>query len=109
MWRPRASKRAGRRSKWRMWKGRSMGPWRSSDLCLVSFRLWSMCLGVMMLFPLFFCCVCFLAVLGRRRRCETLTMTAQAGPGVGKGYTGGKGPLFSLLAIAKGSGMLPLP
>ena len=32
----------------------------------------------------------FSAVLGRRRRCETPTMTAQAGPGVGKGYTGRK-------------------
>ena len=82
------------------------------DLCLVSSRLLSLCLGVMMLFSLsflFLLFVCFLAVLGRRRRCETPTMTAQAGPGVGKGYTGGKGPLFSLLAIARGSGMLPLP
>ena len=61
-----------------------------------------------MLFSLFFCLFlffCFLAVLGKRRRCETPTMTAQAGPGVGKGYTGGKGPLFSLLAIARGSGI----
>ena len=36
-------------------------------------------------------------------------MTVQAGPRVGKGYTGGKRPLFSLLAIVRGSSMLPLP
>ena len=31
VWRPQASRRAGRRSKWRRWKGKSMGPWRSSE------------------------------------------------------------------------------
>ena len=91
------------------WDGRR-GAWGHGgvvDLCLVSFCL--LCLGVKVLFFFFllFALVCFLAGLGRRRRCETLTMTAQAGPGVGKGYTGGKGPLFSLLVIARGSGMLP--
>ena len=29
--------------------------------------------------------------MGSRRRCETPTITAQAGPGAGKGYTVGKG------------------
>ena len=81
------------------------------DLCLL-FSLFVSCLlslGARRLFSLFFlfALVCFLAVLGRRRRCETLTMTARAGPRVGEGYTGGKGRCFSLLA--RGSGMLPLP
>ena len=44
--RPRASRRRYRRSRWRRWRERSMGPWRSSDLCLFSFRLCSMFLGV---------------------------------------------------------------
>ena len=88
-----------------------MGPWRSSGplFCFFSSSLvLSGGEGVVFSF-LFVWVFCFLAGLGRRRCCETLTMTAQAGPRVGKGYTGGKRPLFSLLAIAKGSGMLPLP
>ena len=44
--------------------------------------------------------------MGRRRSRDTSTITAQAGPGVGNGYTGGKGCCFLL---ARGSGMLPQP
>ena len=46
--------------------------------------------------------VCFVADMGRRRRCETPTMTAQAGPGVGKGYTGGKLASLSRGACPRG-------
>ena len=75
-------------------------PWRSSGpLSCFLFVSRLLCLGVKVLFSFFllFALFCFLAGLGRRRRCETLTMTAQAGPRVGKGYTGGKGRCFPCL------------